>query len=290
MNYALIFFGLLINVLVIWYLMNKVEQEKLNRLRMLFLFLIILGTILITSLVWEYLAVGRWQFDLEIISWIFILFLIPSIFTGYLIEYCLKNGFSFGRTMSVIGLWFTVLMLLIMWFIPNVVIPNHFHDNVKGAIYIYDNKTGQENITVVLCNNGKTPLNDDIIIQLFHNASFNISIREKDGHNDLSMWWKNPIIRICPKGNLTLVEYSKPNFSITLDNKKFLYVNFTVKWDFSKNFTKPYYTIYIDKYKPYIARICGRPPIELLPNGMDWDMQPIFNQILKYEKNRWSDW
>ncbi|HEC88795.1 MAG TPA: hypothetical protein ENI52_05715 [Thermoplasmata archaeon] len=161
---------------------------------------------------------------------------------------------------------------------------------VKGAVYIYDNKNGQENVTIIICNNGTRAFNEIISISLYHNISFNISIRKKDNHSDLSGWWLNPTIKEHPKHNWTSVEYSRPNFSITLGDKAFLYVNFTVKWNFSKKFTEPYYAIYIDEYKPYIARIYGRPPIELLPNSMDWDMQPIFNIILKYERNRWSDW
>lgn len=232
-----------------------------------------------------------------------ILFVIGFIILGvYLVLY--RKRFWHDWMFAFIGTIIVILLMISFGVLQPIVkecnkieplspvekLEQYINDNVKGAIYIYDDETGHENVTIIVCNNGTEAFDDVVTIALYHNISYNVSIRKKEGHNDISSYWGNPTIKRHPKGNFTIIEYSKPNFTITLGDKCYIYANFTIKWDIPNDFVRPFYSIYIGTNQPYIARIGRVPPIQLLPPLMNWDMKVIFNEIIDYEATGRSDW
>ncbi len=234
------------------------------------------------------------------------IFLIGIVgFIIYFVMY-IKKGLAVGTASLILVMAFGLPTLYSISLNPIVeecnqieplTLEQYIEKYVKCAVYIYDNKQGHENITMIVCNNGTETLTDNIIIKLFfYNTSYNVQVREIEGHNDISSWWKYPTIWQHPNKNMTSIEYSSPNFTITLGNNEgegYLgckYANFTISWNDTNDFIKPLYRIWIGKYQPYIARILDNPPIQIIPDTTSWNMDVIFDEIIDYESNKKADW
>lgn len=207
----------------------------------------------------------------------------------------LKNSNVIAVIVAIISaIAVTIPVLIVPSYIMEELDRDAFMDNIKGAIFIYDNETGHENITMIVCNNGKTTYKAPIIMSISFfdkkGQTHTISLRIRRVTDIGVMYDISGNIRPEPtnESNFSKFIWHLPEYSLSYKEKgepTYLYANISVNWTYNQSIVHPnqyYFEVEGEKIsKENIAIIEEKPKLRV-GKIQTWDISKVFEQILEY--------
>ena len=139
-------------------------------------------------------------------------------------------------------------------YFSNAIDFDRMNDSVKSGIFIYDNKIGHENITLIICNNGNRYYDKNIRLSVgFKNErglTYDVSERIIEITSRGIVWdatgEKTP--ELSNRTNFTVFKFEGLGNKID-EEPNYIYVNLSVDWNSNESYVEPTkYTFSMGKY------------------------------------------
>lgn len=314
MEYILYAIPILLYLFIILYKisMSKIKVDEINKKLFFKTIGVSLGGAIVTAFIYKVILsvhVSRcfwWDFS-KCILIIFGIFLFVSYLVFY---YYNKKEWDWD---AIIGITIVIgISLTISGGIQTIILEDcnssidydisptgYFANYVKGAIYIYDNVTGHENITMILCNEQWANIRETVTFKLEFPEGYEISLREKDKKLDMYQI-KGVEISFDEGNNEIKIIWEDPKIDEPLRGFHCLFVNLSVTWtNNTNNFISPNrFSFKVMNFDYcYVAKILGEPPLRLLKKGeplyttfREWYIESIIDDIVEYQVGEKEDW
>jgi hypothetical protein len=169
---------------------------------------------------------------------------------------------------------------------PEEQFKQYINNNVKGAMYITDNKSGYEKVILLVINNGSENYDKDLSFHLaFPNENYNVSKPESE--ENLSYYTEQRKPWVFGKINDTTVIWNGtlPSTTTLSKNGGKKWAIFYIEWntsDIDEKFSFPMVNSIIieDIYGVDVVWIKENPPDG---NPRDWSTNNVLQNITKYE-------